>query len=60
VPLLDPVAVYSEYAVPDLRLDHIHLSRLGHRVLARATFDWLVAHRLVPYGRVLPRAPDSP
>lgn len=58
VPLLDPVSAYSHYPKRDLRLDHIHLSELGHRVLANATFDWLVALRLVPYDRILPAGAD--
>ncbi len=56
VPLLDPIPAYAAYPTSDLRLDDIHLSPLGHRVLTQATFDWLVAERLVPYRRVLPAA----
>jgi lysophospholipase L1-like esterase len=58
VALLDPIPAYAPYPKRDLRLDQIHLSTLGHRVLARAMFDWLVDLRLVPYRRVLPGAAD--
>lgn len=58
VPLLDPIPVYSRYPNRKIRLDHIHLSRLGHRILARATFDWLVGEHLVPYQRVSPASTD--
>jgi hypothetical protein len=59
VPLLDPIPAYAPYPNAELRLDHIHLSPLGHRVLTRAVFDWLVAQRLVPYSRVLPADPGA-
>jgi lysophospholipase L1-like esterase len=58
VPLLDPISAYSRYPNHDLRLDDIHLSPLGHQVLASATFDWLVDLHLVPYDRVLPAEAD--
>jgi len=54
VPLLDPIPAYARHRNGDLRIDNIHLSVLGHRVLARAAFDWLVGERLVPYQKVLP------
>ncbi len=52
VPLFDPATAYSAHPTADLRLDNIHLSPLGHRVLADAVFGWLVEHRLVPYRTV--------
>ena len=54
IPLLDPIPMYAPYSNCELRLDHIHLSPLGHRVLGRALFNWLVNLRLVPYSRILP------
>jgi lysophospholipase L1-like esterase len=48
----------AAHANRDLRLDDIHLSPLGHRVLARTMFEWLVDQRLVPYRHVRPGAAD--
>lgn len=51
VPLLDPIPAYAHYPNREIGLDDIHLSRLGHRVLAGAMLDWLVAF---PSGAVRP------
>ena len=60
IPMLDPAAAYARYATRDIRVDDIHLSPFGHRVLTAATFDWLVASRLVPYEHVGPRHTPGP
>jgi hypothetical protein len=58
VPFLDPIPAYAAHANRELRIDNIHLTPLGHRVLAQTIFDWLVDRHLVPYRHVQAEAPD--
>ena len=52
VPLLDPTVAYSAHANAALRLDDIHLSGLGHGVLAEEVYRWLISQGLVEGGAV--------
>jgi hypothetical protein len=59
IPLLVTSKLYARYAPPTLRLDPIHLSAFGHRVLATGWLRWLVDEHLVP-GRAVHALPDAP
>jgi hypothetical protein len=59
VPLLGVAPLYERYPKPLLRLDPIHLSAFGHRVLAVGWLRWLVEAHLVP-GQAVRALPDYP
>jgi hypothetical protein len=59
VPLLGVAPLYRKYPLPLVRLDTIHFSAFGHRVLAVGWLRWLVDEHLVP-GRVIRDLPASP
>jgi hypothetical protein len=59
VPLLGAASLYGAYPLPLVRLDTIHLSALGHRVLAVGWLRWLLDAHLVP-GRAVHDLPDYP
>jgi hypothetical protein len=59
VPLLGAAPLYGTYPLPRVRLDTIHLSSLGHRILAVGWLRWLVDEHLVP-GRPIAPLPDYP
>ncbi len=62
VPLLVVAPLYERYPLPQLRLDSIHLSAFGHRVLAVGWLRWLIDQHLVPWQavRALPDYPPIP
>jgi lysophospholipase L1-like esterase len=59
IPLLDLAPKYAPYPMPLMRIDHIHLTPFGHRVLALAWLRWLVEQHLVP-GHAPHALPDFP
>jgi hypothetical protein len=59
VPVLSVAPLYARSPMRALRLDHIHLTAFGHRVLAVAWVRWLLDERLVPW-RAVRRPPDFP
>lgn len=62
VPLLGVASLYEKYPLPLVRLDSIHLSPFGHRVLAVGWLRWLIDEHLVPWQavRALPGYPPIP
>lgn len=59
VPLLVVAPLYERYPLPLVRLDAIHLSALGHQVLAVGWLRWLIDERLIPW-RAVGTLPDYP
>lgn len=48
IAFLSPDPAYARYPSADIRLDHIHLNELGHRILAEELLRWFDAEGLVP------------
>ena len=62
VPLLGVASLYESYPKPLVRLDSIHFSAFGHRILAVGWLRWLIDEHLIPWRavRALPDYPSIP